>query len=297
MADEGRTGWENERKAHFDEIVLAYDKVRPDYPDALIADLIDYIGAARGGVATEGKDVRPKPVRPLRALEIGAGTGKATARLLGAGMLVDAAELGANMCEYLGGRLRGDPNLRVINSSFEDADLGDSEYDLVAAASAFHWVDAAVGGPKAHRVLKVGGTFALLRYNVLMPGDDPLYERVMAIRWGCCGRHYGYDAGGDGGRGYPRTAVDFGAPSELRRNYGFEDMRSFGFADVRLSVYEDRPAYRADDYITLLETMADYRGLPDPIREEANGQIKDAIDEAGGSIRAGQVFQLYMGRK
>ena len=39
------TGWEPEKRTHFDEIVLNYDKIRPEYPEKLFADAIDFIGA------------------------------------------------------------------------------------------------------------------------------------------------------------------------------------------------------------------------------------------------------------
>jgi len=59
---QNRTGWERENRTHFDEIVLEYDRVRPDYPAALFEDALMYAGPGQG----------------MKALEIGAGTGKAT---------------------------------------------------------------------------------------------------------------------------------------------------------------------------------------------------------------------------
>ena len=63
-----RTGWERERRTHFDEIVLDYDRVRPEYPAEMFEDAIAYAGGNK-------------------ALEIGAGTGKATGPFLQAGFL------------------------------------------------------------------------------------------------------------------------------------------------------------------------------------------------------------------
>ncbi|MFA6729696.1 MAG: hypothetical protein WCR95_01700 [Eubacteriales bacterium] len=60
-----KTGWERNNRTHFDEIVANYEKVRWDYPDELFADIIRYAGRGAG----------------KRAVEIGAGTGKATRTL------------------------------------------------------------------------------------------------------------------------------------------------------------------------------------------------------------------------
>jgi tRNA G46 methylase TrmB len=72
-----KTGWERERRHHFDEIVTEYDKVRPSYPDALYNDLYSYIGSSQN----------------LNTLEIGAGTGKATVPIISANNTVTAVEL------------------------------------------------------------------------------------------------------------------------------------------------------------------------------------------------------------
>ena len=57
---DSKTGWERENRTHFDDIVVNYDKVRWDYPSELYANILDY--SHTGG---------------NKAIEIGAGTGKA----------------------------------------------------------------------------------------------------------------------------------------------------------------------------------------------------------------------------
>jgi ubiquinone/menaquinone biosynthesis C-methylase UbiE len=139
------TGWESHKRTHFDEIVVNYDKARPEYPAPLFADVIKYIASAKG----------------IKALEIGAGTGKSTFPFLDAGYDVTAVEMGANMAEFLTERFKGYDNFNVINATFEDVLLEDNCYDLIYAASAFHWVDKEIGLPKVIRLLKSGGVLAL----------------------------------------------------------------------------------------------------------------------------------------
>ncbi len=79
-----RTGWERENRTHFDDIVANYDKVRWEYPTELYADIMNYS-------QTESKT----------AVEIGAGTGKATVPFLDSGYDVTAIEMGANMAAFI----------------------------------------------------------------------------------------------------------------------------------------------------------------------------------------------------
>ena len=37
-----KTGWERENRIHFDDIVLNYDKIRPEYPAKLFQEVFKY---------------------------------------------------------------------------------------------------------------------------------------------------------------------------------------------------------------------------------------------------------------
>ena len=60
-----------------------YDHARPSYPSALVDDVLDYAGAVAAAT--------------VRALEVGAGTGKATALFAARGLNVLAIEPSAEM--------------------------------------------------------------------------------------------------------------------------------------------------------------------------------------------------------
>jgi SAM-dependent methyltransferase len=271
-----KTGWERSNRSHFDEIVISYDKVRPEYPGEMFEDIIQYTGWAKGG----------------KALEIGAGTGKATAPLLSAGWEVTAVEVGLNMAAFLREKFRGNKNFKVTVSSFEDAMLKEESYDLIYAASAFHWVDAKIGCPKAFCLLKSGGTFALMRYNPNPPAGDELYEEIQAVY-----EKYYYSYYELAQRPKKKSDDEFWEPSEISRGYGFEDIREYGFYDVHTKLYPSELIYGADEYIAFLDTLADHKGLPDSNREALYEGIGRAISGFGGSHKVQYMFQLYMGRK
>ena len=271
------TGWEPEKRTHFDEIVLDYDKIRPEYPGKLFEDILDFIGPGK-----------------KNALEIGAGTGKATMPFLEAGYKITAVEIGANMAEFLREKFKKYTDFNVIVAAFEDAVLDANSYDLVYAASSFHWVNAEVGCPKAFGILKSGGVFALMRYNFLATRDEALKDAIHKIYEKY---YFSYYTSNPRAVRYKRTHEEFRNPSEISGNYGFADMKNYGFSDVSLKLYDVTRKLDADEYIKLLDTFADHRGLPEENRAALYAEIKEIILKRGGYIEEDDVFQLYMGRK
>ena len=148
----------------FDDVAEGYE-ARPPYPH----EVFDLLARHRGAVPGS------------RVCEIGPGTGQATIPLLDLGCRVTAVELG----ERLGARLRErtrDRSIEVLRSSFEDADLPPGGFDLVVAATSFHWVDPEIGISKTFDLLRPGGWLVLI-WNVF--GDpsrpDPFHEALSEL--------------------------------------------------------------------------------------------------------------------
>jgi SAM-dependent methyltransferase len=141
----------------FDEVPELYDRVRPGYPDALFEDL----------AAVTGVD-RRSPV-----LEVGCGTGQATRSLAALGYPVTAVEPGAAMAAYARRRLAGFGDVRVDTSTFEDWDDRGARFDLLVAATSWHWVDPSVGWRRAHELLRPGGWLALIGNTVVRRAGVP----------------------------------------------------------------------------------------------------------------------------
>ena len=132
----------------------AYDDARPDYP-AWVFDTLESSGALFRGAST---------------IEIGPGTGLATRVLTRRGArpmtLVEPDARFAGLLQTAVGQVQAH---RLIQTTFEDADLPDDAYDLACAATSFHWVDPTAGLSKLRRVVRAGGTTALF-WNVFQ--DD-----------------------------------------------------------------------------------------------------------------------------
>jgi SAM-dependent methyltransferase len=146
----------------------SYDAVRPPYPEPIYT-FLQATGALRFNVST---------------LELGAGSGLATRRLL---------ELGANPLTALEPDRRFAPLLksiadahaatfRLLAEPFEEADLPPGHFDLVVAATSYHWLQPSVRVVKSAQILKRGGYLALW-WNVF--GDpereDPFHEATKGI--------------------------------------------------------------------------------------------------------------------
>lgn len=158
----------NEGRSLFGIDPKNYDRIRPPYPEQVYGFLLS-TGAAHPDAST---------------LEIGAGNGLATRRLLelGANPLTviepdrQFATILASMAEAY------NAEFRCIEEPFEEADLPLAQYDLVAAATSFHWVQPSTGLAKVAAVLRPGGHVALW-WNVF--GDveqkDPFHDATQAI--------------------------------------------------------------------------------------------------------------------
>ena len=147
----------------FNEVPELYDRVRPTYPDELFADL----------VAITGMDERSA------VLEVGCGTGQATRSLAALGCSVTAVEPGAGMAALARQRLAASPNVEIETSSFEEWDDRGRRFDVLVAASSWHWVDPSIGWRRAHDVLRPGGWMALLGNVVVRrPGEPEVYAET-----------------------------------------------------------------------------------------------------------------------
>jgi len=277
-----KTGWERERRVHFDEIAGEYDKIRWDYPAELFEDAIDYCNM----------NIKQKD---KKAVEIGAGTGKATAPFLENGYDVTAVEMGTNMTAFLVDKYKRYNNFRVITSTFEDAALNENSYDLVYAASAFHWVDAAIGCPKVYKLLKNGGAFILFRCNWNSHDNEELAKDLKAVYEKYYYTYYKTDERDD--KPTKHTLETLQNPEAIFKSFRFESMEHYGFKDVTMKIYEKMHTYDTDSYIKLLDTFSDHRALPRENREALYAGVKETIEIHGGLIQTHNTYQLYMGRK
>jgi SAM-dependent methyltransferase len=151
-----------ERGLVFDRIAEEYDRVRPGYPPELV------------DAALAGAEIG-------RVLEVGSGTGQLTEALAARGLDVEAVEPGANLAALAQRRV---PGLRVHAGRFEDVTLPQESYDAVFSATAFHWVDPAVGWAKVAAVLRPRGRFALLAHVYVSDAEVRSVQQALSVAYG-----------------------------------------------------------------------------------------------------------------
>ncbi len=250
-----------------DEVAALYHDVRPRYPAELFHQILALPGIGPGA----------------RVLEIGMGTGIATTELLRAGYEVTGIEPCAALVRVARHHLRHHSNLQVIESRFEDWENLGRPFDLVVAATAFHWLDRRTRVARAAACLHEGGNLAIASYRHVAGGDDAFFEAVQR----CYGAHM------PGAKSDKRLH----SSAEIRpATRGITKQGCFGKPEVfRWEVAEH---YDRAGYLDLLSTYSGHRLLAEAHREALFRCIGEQIDHVpSGRIRQNYLHEVIVARK
>jgi SAM-dependent methyltransferase len=235
------------RARTFDQIAELYDRARPYYREELFDDLFRLSGIAP---ATS------------RILEIGSGTGRATEPLARRGCEVVGVELGANLTRLATENLKQYPRVTIVNANFEDWS-GPAAFDIVFAATAWHWIAPGLRYKKAAQVLRPGGTLAFTTGAHAFPRDvDPFFLEIRAAY-----NAVGMPWPGDWPPPPPEAVPD--ASAEIEESGLFED--------VRIARYLWADTYDADSLVALMRTASDHRLLEEEKREWLFSEMRRLI--------------------
>ena len=233
------------RALSFGVMAEAYERFRPVYP----VELVDIVMA-----------YADQPVRT--ALEIGAGTGKATRLFAQRGITVTAVEPDGAMLAEL--RKHVPANVTTMQAAFEDLRPG-GNYGLVYAAAALHWTNPEGRWPHVAALLEPGGVFASFGGPVRL-ADPAVEEAVRAARAPFL-------------ESDEIPSPDGTPPGDDMQWPGTELRRSEWFTDVQQSVIERRLAMSAREYVGHLSTVSAYLELPASQQEQVYSRIMQVLPE------------------
>lgn len=224
-----------------------YERYRPGYPDEVVDRVLAGLGDARN----------------LTALEIGAGTGKATRAFASRGVRIRAIEPDHQMCALLA-EVTDRETVTICEGTFEDLEP-DPSVDLVYAAAAWHWTDPATRWTRAARWLRPGGVVAALGGPVDLT-DEVLLEQVRRVVSPFVGDE-----------SIPGTDDDHDVTGI--RWPGTELLAAPDFR--RMEQHESTLHYRmnADDFVGLASTTSAYLLLDEATRSDLLARIRALLPE------------------
>ena len=240
--------------ASFDVFAETYHSVRPGYPVQLYEDIREL---CRIGSAS-------------RLLEIGAGSGIATAELAKFGCRVVAIEPGAHLAAIARKQTEESKNVEVLEGIFEGFESSE-RFDAILAFTAYHWIDEGIKYQKVLDLLDDAGSLVLV-WNSFFLSDSAVTAEVNRTY-----REYLPDA-------YPDEStveqVNEGVLSKLHRREQ-EVVQNLPLYTVALRKYYTAYNYNAETYPKLLNTFPKIVEVEEEQRQKFFARISEIVSKYG----------------
>ncbi|MCP3937375.1 MAG: class I SAM-dependent methyltransferase [Actinomycetia bacterium] len=227
-----------------------YHLARPQYPAVLFDALHEMAGL----------------IGPADVLEVGPATGVATTPMAERGHRITAVELGADLAVEARRNLASFKEVSVEHASFDSWEPERwGSFDLVFAATAWHWMDPGTKYQRARRHLRPGGVLAFWSAGHVVPqGGDPFFADIQDV----------YDEIGESLSDSHR----FPTPGEMPDLSG-EVAASEGLEMIGVRHFDWEITYDANAYVALLETFSDHIAIDGWKRDRLFGEIRRRLAE------------------
>jgi SAM-dependent methyltransferase len=246
---------EGSRAVIFGRDAAAYDRFRPSYPADAVSRIVDLVDATD-------------------AVEVGAGTGKATADIAREGLHLTCLEPSTEMASML--IARDLPGVEVVPATLEEWQGEVDSVDLVFAAQSWHWVDRGTAYDKTLSVLRPGGALALM-WNIPLDRYGR-FEEVYA-------RHA------------PGLLEERDQRIQRRDNHRWDDdIRAAGFEDIGVFTQTWSTEMSPGDYCSLHATYSDHMMLAPDVRSSLLEDLERAAHDRGGSVTVSYRTEVVSGR-
>ncbi|MBI2572289.1 class I SAM-dependent methyltransferase [Candidatus Woesearchaeota archaeon] len=213
----------------FGQISALYEEARPNYPPALIDDIIAFSRIPSGG----------------KVLDIGCGSGQVTFPFAQRGYPVIGLDVSVEMIDIAKHKCSSFPQVSFMVGPFEEVDIEDHSLDLITSGMAWHWVTSKDRYQKAARLLNEKGAIALFwQYQPREESELVTQMGKILDRWG------GPNRGPAGGR-----------VNEIAHEVMAELHTSSEFSNVELREYNEKLQFTQQQYRNLVFSYGWVQGL------------------------------------
>jgi ubiquinone/menaquinone biosynthesis C-methylase UbiE len=237
-----------DKSSWYGDVIDAYDRTRPRYPAKLINQVQTRVQLKTG----------------KRILEIGSGPGIATIELAKLGLEIVAVEPNLSACELAQSNCSDYPQVKFVNSTFEEWELTSQKFDAVIAGTSFHWVTPEIRTRKTASALKDDGYLVLLWNTPPQPSQE-IFQQLRQV--------------------YQTYAPEIAPQEDIQSHqqnlakFGQEIIDSGYFKDLVTEEMICEVDYTIDDYLTLLTTLSPYIKLKSSQRNTLLVELKKALQQ------------------
>lgn len=250
-----------DKSSWYDLVASAYDRTRPRYPAAILSRMQSIA------------DLQPSK----SVLEIGAGVGIATVELARLGAKIICVEPSQAACAITRAKCATYGNVEVMTSTFEDWQLPESKFDLVVAATSFHWVTPEVRYAKTARALKDNGLLVLL-WNTPPQPNYEIHQSCQAI----------YQT-------YAPELMKYESHQEHEQSIGKIAQAAIAsgyFQDLVTHQTIATVNYTVEEYLTLLSTLSPYIRLAKLAKDQCQTLFTELEQELRRSLNHQNQLEL-----
>jgi SAM-dependent methyltransferase len=248
------------RARSFGAVAREYDRVRPTYPETLVDDVVAEL---------PGRDV----------VEIGAGTGKATALFATRGLHITCIEPDDGMAAVLAENCAAFPDVEIVVSSFEDWRPA-RRYDGLCAAQSWHWTAPKHRYPIAARALRESGVLALF-WNGTDWDSTPLAEVIDNVY-----RRHGL------------LRDDRPKPSRDPNQWPLDELQALDtFSRVEVRTYRSTVTYSAQEWCDYAASTSEHLILEPGRNAALLADLRRTLEREGGEVEIARHCDLYLARR
>lgn len=255
-----------QRKVWYSPAAEAYNQVRPRYPQVLIDQVVAIAHLCPSS----------------QILEVGCGPGTATAGFAALGCSMICLEPNPDFARLAQQNCQPYPNVEIQNCALEEWALTPGKFDVVLAASSFHWIPPEIGYPKAAATLRPEGHLILVWNKELQPRYE-VYQQLSLV----------YETHAPA---LMRAYEDTAAQAAILNQLGEMAIASGHFKNMVSGQLEVEVVYTIDQYLLLLNTYSPHLKLEPQSKQKLFAGLRQVLEQNGHTVGLSYVSAFHIVR-